>query len=132
MNPADFSWKEDQQITVTNPTSEDFKFKVHNKDYILEAGKTAKMPGYIAWMYVYGQSTKMAQADREFNRWNEEGFRQQYYDKFVAGVDNLVQVVEAVEPEIQTFEPSQPAPGTGVSYDPEAEPEAKHAKSSKV
>lgn len=105
MNPSEFSWKEDQQVTVTNPTPDDFRFKVHNKEYMLEAGRTAKMPGYIAWMYVYNQAVKAAQADDKFSSWNEEGFRQTYFDKFVAGVDNQIQLVEQEpEPEIQTFD----------------------------
>lgn len=121
MNPDDFAWTEDQQITVTNPTSDDFKFKVHNKDYLLEAGRTAKMPGYIAWMYVYGQATKLVQADGKFNRWNEEGFRQQYYDKFIAGVDELVQVIETDEPDVQTFTDEPSLPLGGETYTPEIE-----------
>lgn len=104
MNPQEFSWTEDQQVTVTNPTSDDFTWKVHGKEYMLGAGKTAKMPGFIAWLYVYGQSVKMTQADGVFARWNEEGFRQEYYDKFVAGVDELVQIVAEPEPEITTFD----------------------------
>ena len=77
------------------------------------------MPGYIAWMYVDGQAQKMAQADKVFNRWHEEGFKQTYYEKFVAGVDNLVQIVEP-EPEIQTFS------------EPSAEPEVKRGRPAKV
>ena len=103
MNPKDFSWTEDQSVTVTNPTNEDYTWKVHGKDYTLGAGKTAKMPGFIAWLYVYGQSVKMAQADGQFTRWNEEGFRQEYYDKFVAGIDDLVQVVPEEQPALTVF-----------------------------
>lgn len=109
MNPKDFSWAEDQQVTVTNPTSEDFKFKVHGKDYMLSAGKTAKMPGFIAWKYVYDQSVKAAQADGKFTSWNDEGFKQTYFEKFVAGVDELVQIVEEEpEPDVHTFEEPEP------------------------
>lgn len=110
MNPKEFSWTEDQQVTVTNPTSEDFKFKVHSKDYMLAAGRTAKMPGFIAWLYVYEQAVKMAQADKVFPSWNEEGFRNKYYDKFVIGVDDLVQMIdEEPEPTVNTFDsPKQP------------------------
>lgn len=129
MNPQDFSWTEDQQVTVTNPTAEDYTFKVHNKEYVLGAGRTAKMPGYIAWVYVYGLSTQLAQADGTFNRWNEEGYRQTYYDKLVSGVDNLVQTIE-IEPEpvIQTFddveeaEEANPPANTGTSYEPSTPP----------
>lgn len=97
MNPLEFSWKEDQQVTVTNPTAETYKFRVHSKEYELGAGKSAKMPGYIAWVYVYGLASKMCQADGNFNRWNEEGYRQEYYEKLVAGVDALVQDVQIEE-----------------------------------
>jgi hypothetical protein len=105
MNPDEFNWTEDQQVTVTNPTDKDYQFKVHNKDYQVGARKTAKMPGYIAWVYVYGLATQLAQRDDKFNRWNEEGFRQQYYDKITAGVDNLIQTVEEVpEPTIEVLD----------------------------
>lgn len=105
MNPKDFPWTEDQQVTVTNPTADDFKFKVHGKEYMLATGKAAKMPGFIAWLYVYGQSVKMVQEDGEFSRWNEEGFRKDYYDKFIVGVDDLVQIVEdESESGIRTFD----------------------------
>lgn len=98
MDPKEFSWTEDQQVTVTNPTTDTYKFKVHNKEYELGAGQTAKMPGYIAWVYVYGLSTQIAQADGVFNRWNEEDFRKTYYEKLYVGADQLVQTV-AVEPQ---------------------------------
>lgn len=126
MNPDDFPWKEEQQITVTNPTSEVYRFMVHGKAYEVGAGKTVKMPGYIAWLYVYGQAVRAMQADDQFTRLNEEGFKQTYFERFVAGVDSVIQQVEEVEPEINTFadinedddlEPI-PAPGTGGTYTP--------------
>lgn len=97
MNPKEFPWTEDQQVTVTNPTPESYKFKVHNKEYELGAGKTGRMPGYIAWVYVYGMASKLCQEDKFFMRWNEEGFRQEYYDKVVSGVDPVMQAVEVEE-----------------------------------
>lgn len=100
MNPKEFSWGEDQQVTVTNPTKADYHFKVHSKDYVVDAGATVKMPGFMAWVYVYGLSSQMAQADKEFMHWNEEGFRKQYYEKLVAGADDLVQAVEK-QPQIE-------------------------------
>lgn len=123
MNPKEFSWTEDQQVTVTNPTSAPFTWQVHGKSYRLEAGKTAKMPGFIAWIYVYNQALAAAQADSEFSQWNDEGFRQKYFDRFVAGVDDLVQIVEEeAAPEVTVFAGSDvtPAPGSGVNYEPEA------------
>jgi hypothetical protein len=100
-----FSWTEDQHITVINPTSEDFKFKVHAKEYQLGAGKSAKMPGYIAWVYVYNMASQLCQADNKYNSWNEEGFRQKYYEKLVVGVDAIVQdVVDEPEPAVHVFE----------------------------
>jgi hypothetical protein len=149
MDPKSFPWTEDQQVTVTNPTTETYKWMVHSKAYELGAGRTAKMPGYIAWVYVYGLSSQMAQADGVFNRWNEEGFRQEYFDKLVAGYDNLIQTVEVEEPSLvealdepeddePTDEPT-PAPGTGVNYESTvrpmtAQPKAKalRGRSSKV
>jgi hypothetical protein len=107
MNPKEFGWKEDQQVTVTNPTEEDFRFKVHGKDYMVEKGTTAKMPGYIAWLYVYNLATQMAQKAGDFVHWNEEGFRQQYYDRIVVGADQTVQVVQP-EPTIEKFSVEEP------------------------
>lgn len=110
MNPKEFAWSEDQQVTVTNPTGDDFKFLVHSKEYVVGAGQTAKMPGFIAWMYVYKLATKMAIDAGDFIHWNEEGFRKTYYDKIVVGVDNVVQTVEQV-PEVETFgDESEDAP----------------------
>lgn len=105
MKPKEFSWTEDQQVTVTNPTPVTHKFKVHSKEYELGAGKMAKMPGYIAWVYVYEMAVKMAQEDKVFNRWNEEGFRKEYFEKLVSGVDPLMQAVEIEEqPLVQTLD----------------------------
>lgn len=147
MNPLDFDWKEDQQVTVTNPTADSYKFKVHNKDYELPSGATAKMPGYIAWIYVYGLASKLCQEDNNFNRWNEEGYRKEYYSKLVVGVDNLVQTIE-FEPElVQRVDPvtdkpllddtthqplleTVPAPGHGGTYTPT--PEVKDPSYGKV
>lgn len=104
MNPDEFSWTEDQRVTVTNPTAVPFKWRVHSKEYELGAGQTATMPGYIAWVYVYNQSVRQAQEDGVFNRWNEEDFRPTYYDKFVSGADELIQKVEVQEPLVQTLD----------------------------
>lgn len=116
MNPKDFDWKEDQQVIVKNPTDVDYKFKVHSKDYMVKAGQTAKMPGYIAWVYASGLATKMAQETNvvedkdgkktsDWQHWNEEGFRQQYYDKIVVRAEATVQeVVAEPESEVETFE----------------------------
>ena len=103
MSPKEFNWKEDQQVTVVNPTKDDFKFQVHSKEYAVGAGQTAKMPGYIAWMYVYKLATKMATINGDFIRWNEEGFRNKYYDKLVVGIDDIIQMVE-VQPKIEVVE----------------------------
>ena len=106
MNPKEFWWTEDQTVTVTNPTPEDFNFKVHNKDYMIGAGQTAKnVPGFVAWVYVYGQGFKAAMTDGKSDSWNEEGFRRQYFEKFVAGVDASFEIVqEDSEPAIRTFD----------------------------
>lgn len=100
MNPKDFSWTEEQSVTVTNPTEKDYTFMVHSKPYVVKAGQTARMPGYIAWVYTYGLATQMSQADKTWGRWNEEGFRNKYYDRIVVGADNVVEFV-APEPEVE-------------------------------
>ena len=102
MNPKEFSWTEDQRVTVINPTSETYKFKVHNKDYELGPQKSAEMPGWMAWVYVYGLSTQLAQQDGVFNRWNEEGFRQEYYERLVKRTDQVVQAIK--EEPVSDFE----------------------------
>jgi len=107
MNPRDFEWKEDQSITVVNPTKDDFKFKVHSKDYMVAAGQTAKMPGYMAWMYVYKLATQMAIKDKQFLHWNEEGFRQKYYDKLVIAADDVIQTVKP-EPQVEDLSQVKP------------------------
>jgi hypothetical protein len=148
MDPKEFTWSEEQHVTVTNPTANDYIFKVHGKEYKLGAGRTAKMPGFIAWVYVYGLSTQIAQADGVFNRWNEEGFRQEYYDKLVVGAEDIVQdVVVAPQPEVHVFDEdsnkAKVAPQISTATDeeegeePEQEvkaqsPKAKNANAAKV
>lgn len=102
MNPKEFSWTEDQNVTVKNPTEKDYEFKVHNKPYMVKSGQKVRMAGYIAWVYVYGLGSQMCQKDKNFGRWNEEGYRNEYYDKIVDNADSPVQVIEEVEP--PTFE----------------------------
>lgn len=109
MNPKEFDWDESQQVTVTNPTKSDYPFKVHSKDYLVGAGETAKMPGFIAWVYVYGLATQMAQANNEFFKWNEEGFRKKYYDKIVVDTEATVHAV-VEQPKVETLEKVTPAP----------------------
>lgn len=105
MNPKDFSWGESQQVTVVNPTKDDFRFKAHNKEYEVKSGQTVKMAGWIGWLYVYGLACKMAQEAGDFIHWNEEGFRQTYYDKLIVGADNVLQeVVVEPEPTFEAFE----------------------------
>lgn len=102
MNPQDFWWTEDQQVTVSNPTRLPYTFRVHNKDYQLAAGRSAKMPGYIAWVYVYGMASQLCQADGKWNRWNEEEFRKEYYEKVVSGSDPVVEEVALEEQPLVT------------------------------
>lgn len=120
MNPAEFSWTEDQSVHVINPTSEEFTWKVHGKEYALPAGATAQMPGFIAWLYVYNQGVKAAQADDKFNRWNDEEFRKEYYERFISGVDDLVQV-----------RPEEPVSPVKVDAPKVEEPKPEEAKSGK-
>lgn len=107
MDPKEFSWEESQQVTVKNPTKDTYKFKVHSKDYEMKAGETAKMPGFIAWVYVYGLAQQMATNSNvgkdkngnrvdDFNHWNEEGFRKQYYDKIIVGADDIIEKIVPV------------------------------------
>ena len=104
MDPKEFWWGEDQQVTVVNPTKNDYKFKVHNKDYQVDAGARVKMPGFIAWVYTYGLATQMCQADNNFNRWNEEGYRKTYYEQIAIGTDDLLQAMPEAKPETFTDE----------------------------
>ena len=97
MNPKDFGWEEDQTVTVINPTKEKHEFQVHGKSYEVAAGGKAKMPGYIAWLYVYTLASKMCQAKGQFGRWNEEGFKQTYFEPLVDNVEGVVNI-EVVEP----------------------------------
>lgn len=112
MNPLEFNWTEDQQVTVKNPTEEKFVWKVHGQQYEVEAGAQANMPGYIAWLYVYEQAFKKAQAADKGSRWNEEEFRKEYYESFVVNVQPLVAPVAAVEPSlvqpVDNAEPDEP------------------------
>jgi hypothetical protein len=100
MDPKQFSWSEDQQVTVKNPTGEDFQFTVHSKSYVVEANTTAKMPGFMAWLYVYNLATKLAQEQGVFYRWNEEGFRPTFINEqnLVVAIDDIVQEVVKEEP----------------------------------
>lgn len=104
MDPKEFSWTEDQSIIVTNPTDKDYRFLVHSKPYMVKAGQKARMPGYIAWVYVYGLATQICQKNDEWNRWNEEGFRNTYYQKIVDSADSVVQAVETIDEPAETFD----------------------------
>lgn len=105
MDPKEFDWQESQQVTVTNPTDEAYTFKVHGNSYSVSAGQTVKMPGFVAWVYVYGLSVRIAQSTNvvedkngnktsDFQHWNEEGFRKQYFDKLVVEREPVMQVIE--------------------------------------
>lgn len=105
MNPKEFGWEESQQVTVTNPTEKDYRFKVYNKDYEVKAGQTVKMPGFIAWVYVYGLACQMAQENNDFIHWNEEGFRARYYAKVAQSAADTLEVIETEqEADTETFE----------------------------
>lgn len=103
MSPKEFDWEESQQVTVTNPTEKDYSFKVHSKDYKVEAGATYKLPGFIAWVYVYGLASQIAQDEKQWSHWNEEGFRKQYYDRIVVGSDAVIERIEK-QPEIEKLD----------------------------
>lgn len=135
MNPKDFDWTEAQQVTVTNPTSEPFIWQVHGKQYTLEAGQSASMPGYLAWVYVYGQSTKMAQEDKRWGEWNDIPVRKEYFAKFVAGVQPIIRTVQIEKSLVETLDDEDDdsdgdLPVGGQSYTPGARKAAKDAAKS--
>jgi flagellar biosynthesis GTPase FlhF len=100
MNPKEFGWSTDQNVTVKNPTSDDFKFRVHGKEYIIGAGETVRMPGFMAWLFVYNMAELLAQKNNEYdNRWIDETVRAKYYQEVIVKVDDLIQQIEAVEPD---------------------------------
>jgi hypothetical protein len=94
MNPKEFDWREDQQVTVTNPTAADFLFQGVNKKFVVKAGQTVKLNGYVAMLFVYKLAIQMAQNDGQFINFIDEDFRKKYYDKLVVGVDEDVQIVD--------------------------------------
>lgn len=107
MNPREFGWDRDQQITVKNPTKNDFKFQVNSKYYQVNAGKSAKMPGFIAWTYVYKISQQMALEAGDFQHWNDINVRKRYFSNVVVDKGQLIQSVDEQpepEPEFETFE----------------------------
>lgn len=106
MNPKEFNWQADDQVTVVNPTDETFRFQVHSKLYEVAAGQKARMPGYIAWLYCYKMAQQLITADGQLQHWNDEGFRNKYYNRLVQGTENTIQAIQdEPEPEAETFEP---------------------------
>lgn len=103
MDPKEFNWKAEQQVVVTNPTSKNFRFQVHSKWYEVGSAQTVKMPGFIAWSYVYKMAVGMAITDKNFKKWNEDGVHQTYYDKIVVSVEEVIQQVSTVEEAVTTF-----------------------------
>jgi hypothetical protein len=63
-----------------------------------------------------------AEQEGKFNRWNDEGFKQEYFNRFVVGADELVQTVEEEpEPDVQVFdEEDLKDDGTPTVVDPPA------------
>lgn len=132
MNPKDFDWSESQQVTVTNPTAIAFTWQVHGKEYTLEAGQSASMPGYLAWVCVYGQACLAAQADKKWDQWNDIPVRQEYYGKFVAGVQPLMQTVKVEKSLVETVDDDpgdigkEGLPTGGTTYTPGSEKAGKN------
>lgn len=115
MNPKEFGWEANEQVTVINSTDEAFRFQVNAKLYEVGAGQKAKMAGHIAWLYCYKLAQKIAlstniERDKDgrnktsdFQHWNDEGFRQKLYNKLVVGRENAVTVISDEE-EPETFD----------------------------
>jgi hypothetical protein len=98
MNPKDFDWDQDQQVTVTNPTAKAHSFQVHSKFYEVGPHETVRMPGFMAWVFVYTLALELAQRAGEYeNKWNDASVRQRYYNKVIVGADELIQKIEPVE-----------------------------------
>lgn len=117
MNPKEFNWTADQQVVVINPTSKAFRFQVHSKWYEVPAGKTVKMPGFIAWSYVYKLAVEMAVAAKDFDKWNEDGVHQEYYDKVVVSVEEIIQQVVEAEKDVTTFDDEETDPDSSAGED---------------
>jgi hypothetical protein len=114
MDPKEFDWNETQQVTVTNPTKNDYRFKVFNKDYEVKAGRTARMPGYHAMLFVDGLAKLMAQEDKKFANMIDPELRKEYHDKIIVGADPVMQDIDIVEDSGDVEDLSLPeAPGRG-------------------
>jgi hypothetical protein len=144
MDPTQFPWQEDYQVTVKNPTDKDYTFQVHGKYYKVSKGKAARMAGYIAWIYVYNMACMLAQNDNQFEHWNEEGFRAKYFEKVYLKYDAPVQETIEEEPVDATSldvdidddassdqsepEDQDPPAGQGSTYESESERKAREAR----
>lgn len=135
MSPKDFDWTHDQTVVVSNPTEHDFRFSVHSKEYMIRAGKTAELPGYIAWSYVDGIARHVANEKGQGQDMIDPVKRLEHFDKYIVGINELVrEVADEEEPEVTVFGDDRPtavdAPKTGETYVSKFEKAAKSVRQS--
>jgi len=78
-------------VTVVNPLSEDWRFMVELRSYVIEAGKHKDFPGMVANVYLDQMSKILAQNEDKLGYMGDPNLRKVYYDKLIVHVNNLVE-----------------------------------------
>jgi len=81
-------YQRESLVKVKNIDTEDFNFRVAGKDYIVKAGSTASMPGYMANHFVSKLTDKIMIDGKKEAQMNNELIRSNYYSKIDQGILN--------------------------------------------
>lgn len=93
-----------QMITLINPRSEDYKFKVEMRHFIIRAGAQEQFPGTVANVYLSHMTRILAQEEDKMQHLSDWNLMAKYYDTLIVDVKNMMNDVDT-EPEYMKHMP---------------------------
>lgn len=79
-----------QMVTLINPKSEDYKFMVEMRNFVIKAGTKEKMPGTVANVYLSQMTRIIAQDEDKMQHLSDFALMKQYFDRLIVDVESLV------------------------------------------
>lgn len=78
-----------QMVTLINPKTEDYRFMVEMRHFVIRGGATESFPGTVANVYLSQMTRILAQDNDEMNLLSDVALMAKYYDSLMVDVKNM-------------------------------------------
>ena len=89
MQPSE-TFTADDIVTIKNIDGEAFEFTLYGETYLIPAGESAPMPGYMAAHAIKHMIDEMMQKDGKTRLTNQPNERKLYYERIFVGVEKTL------------------------------------------